>query len=103
MKATAKLYVYKTLADLPWERSEIVVKTYDSTDSGYRCSDILLDTVEAEIEFTMPSDKDILNKVVSGLKAEKAKIEADAYIKAKSIQDKIDSLLCLEYTPEVAA
>lgn len=103
MKTTATLYVYCSKAELSWESDEIIVKTYDSTSHSYSCNHILIDTVEAEIEFAMPDEREILNLAVSNLKAEKSKIEADAYIKAKFIQDKIDSLLCLEHKQEVTA
>lgn len=102
MKTTAKLYVYKN--QRAYEKStDIEVKTYDSTGAAYHCPDILLDIVEAEVEFTMPEEHEILNRAVANLKAEKAKIEADAYIQAKAIQDKIDSLLCIEHKHEVGA
>lgn len=103
MKTTVTLYVYSAKSLVPWEADEIIVKTYDSTDGAYRCSHILIDTVETEIEFTMPSEREILNRVVANLKAEKTNIEADAYIQAKAIQDKIDSLLCIEHKQGVEA
>jgi len=98
MKTTATLYVYKAKY-----AEGVEVKSFDSTKWDHGRDEILLDTVDVEVEYTMPSDREILEKVVAGLKAAKAQIEAKAYIEAKAIQDKIDSLLCLEYTPEVEA
>lgn len=96
MKTNATLYVYKTPGQFG-EPDGIEVKSYDSTNHTYHCHDILLDTVEVEVEFSMPSEREILDKVVIGLKAAKAAIEAKAYLDTKAIQDKIDSLLCLEH------
>jgi hypothetical protein len=56
MKKIVKLYVYKTPGGFG-EPDGITTKSYDSTKAIYHCNDILLDTVDAEIEFSMPTDR----------------------------------------------
>jgi hypothetical protein len=64
---------------------------------------VLIAEVDVEVEFSPLSEREILDKVVDSLKSQKEEIEAKAYLDCKAIQDKIDSLLCLEYVPEVTA
>ena len=44
---------------------------------------------------------DFKKKLVEGLQTEMEKQKAEHFKKMKELQDKLDSLLCLEYQPEV--
>jgi len=55
---------------------------------------------EQEITFDVPDDFDYVNAQVDILKAEKSKIEADAYIKTQNIQEQIEGILAIEVDTE---
>ncbi len=55
-----------------------------------------IDTRTIEIEFDEPSNVDLINLRVSQLREAKSQIAAEAHLKQSSIDDKIQSLLCIE-------
>lgn len=59
---------------------------------------ILLTTTSVTVK--LPQNMKIKDKVIDALQAEKDKVLANAHMKAKELQQKIDSLLGLEYKPE---
>jgi len=80
----------------------IVVTKYDDepfitgnvvTDDDYWT---VLDRVEVEVEFDMPSNAEIRDKKIDALKAEANKITADAQVKVEHINDEIQKLYALE-------
>lgn len=94
MKTTTKLYIHKS----PYSGGFDVFLS-DMTEYG----NVLLDTVDVEIEFTVPSEREMVAREVAMLKTEQNRINGEAYAKNKALQDRIDSLLCIECKQEVAA
>lgn len=76
-----------------WDAGKI--KNYDWNPTG---ADYI---VLAETPVTIPINKvtDIKKKVIEALEAEKQKQRAEFYKRMKELQERIDSLLCLEYAP----
>ncbi len=56
-----------------------------------------------EFEVEIPDNFDPITGVIATLKAEKQKVLADAHVKAKQIDDQIQSLLAIEYKPTETA
>lgn len=92
---TRELYVFYGIKG--YSAGEISV--WDCDVSGEER--ILLTTSEVTVK--IPKGLKIKDKVVDALKAEKDKVLANAHMKAKELQQKIDSLLGLEYQPSVEA
>jgi hypothetical protein len=60
----------------------------------------LIDTRTVEVEFDEPSKIELVNLQVDHLRNVKSRIAADAHIKQSAIDDKIQSLLCIEQISE---
>lgn len=64
-------------------------------------SDIMADTwvlvKETGIEVEMPAHEVLVAAAVKTLRAEKAKILAEAQVKANEVEQKIQEFLCIEY------
>lgn len=76
-----------------YSAGELVNYDFDATGEDY----IVVAKTPITIKISKP--KDIKNKVIEALEAEKEKQVAEHYKKMKEIQGKIDSLLVLEYQP----
>lgn len=50
---------------------------------------------EARVSLNMISDDEIINSKISTLKAQKQKIQAEAYVQANDIDEEINKLLCI--------
>ena len=50
--------------------------------------------------FEIPPQDNLKEKVIDTLQEEMRKIEAEAFMKKKAIQEKINNLLAIEYKPE---
>lgn len=88
-----KKTIYTHYAISGWSAGEI--KSYDVNLTGENY--ILLATTEVVIK--IPPQNDIKQKAVEALEAEKKKQMAEHNKKMQELQQKIDSLLCLEYSP----
>jgi len=80
----------------------IVITKYDDepfitgnvvTDDDYWT---VLDRVDVEVEFDMPSNVEIRERRIDALKAEANKFTADAQVKVEHINDEIQKLYALE-------
>lgn len=92
-KVTRDIYVMYDIAG--YRSGEISI--WDCDVSG---KDRVLLTAQ-EVTFKIPS-VDMKTKVIEALESEKNKVIAEAHMKAKELQEKIDSLLALEYHPSEA-
>lgn len=61
---------------------------------------ILLESREIEITVNQPEPIDIIGLQVEQLREQKQKTVADAQQRIAAIDDKIQQLLCIEYTPD---
>lgn len=61
---------------------------------------ILLESLEIEITVNQPEPIDIIGLQVEQLREQKQKTVADAQQRIAAIDDKIQQLLCIEYTPD---
>ncbi|HBQ4297679.1 TPA: hypothetical protein OGP12_003532 [Escherichia coli] len=61
---------------------------------------ILLESREIEITVNQPQPIDIIGLQVEQLREQKQKTAADAQQRIAAIDDKIQQLLCIEYTPD---
>lgn len=61
---------------------------------------ILLESRESEITVNQPEPIDIIGLQVEQLREQKQKTVADAQQRIAAIDDKIQQLLCIEYTPD---
>ena len=61
---------------------------------------ILLESREIEIPVNQPEPIDIIGLQVEQLREQKQKTVADAQQRIAAIDDKIQQLLCIEYTPD---
>ncbi len=60
----------------------------------------LIETRTIEIEFDEPDNAELINLHIKSLRDEKSRIAADAHVKQSRIDDKIQSLLCIEQTSD---
>lgn len=58
---------------------------------------------EQEFTIEIPDDFDLNDKEVQSLKAEKARIQAEAQMEITRIEERIRNLLCIEHKPIEAA
>ena len=97
MKATTKVYIHaeKLLRDSDAVRLVVLTHKTSSTELFGPC------VLETEITIDVPDELLEESALIAGkvaqLKLAKDKILADAHVKAKLIQDRIDSLLCIEH------
>ena len=61
---------------------------------------ILMESREIEITVNQPQPIDIIGLQVQQLREQKQKTAADAQQRIAAINDKIQQLLCIEYTPD---
>ena len=89
-----KLKVYIG-AQAPYSGTEFMYSafSFDPSNMGY----ILVD--EMEIEFNEPPRDVLVNGAISAYRAEQQKIRAEAQSKITLLDEKIQSLLALEFTP----
>lgn len=95
--------------DIP-EKVEAVIYThyniagYDYGELFHYAADISGENriliAENPVILKIPKIGDLKNKVVQALEAEKKNKEAVHYKKMFDLQEKIDSLICLEYKPQ---
>lgn len=88
---TTTVYTHYCISS--WSAGEI--RTYDCDMTGETY--ILL--AQTDLSVKIPAQKDIKETVIKALEEEKKKQMADHHKKLCEIQEKIDSLLCLEYKP----
>lgn len=79
--------------------NKFVVATADFTKSSPD-QYVLLETRKIELTVNQPEPIDIIGLQVDLLREQKAKIAADAQQKIAIVEDKIQQLLCIDYTPE---
>ncbi|EJN2863942.1 hypothetical protein NPT69_002871 [Salmonella enterica subsp. enterica serovar Yaba] len=92
-----KLYIH--YATSTFLTNKFVVATADFTKSSPD-KYVLLETREIELTVNQPEPIDIIGLQVDLLREQKAKIAADAQQKIAVVEDKIQQLLCIDYTPE---
>lgn len=79
-----------------WSYGELYHASYDASGEDY----VLIATTP--ININIPPVGDLKAKVVDSLEKEKQKQMAEHHKKMFELQEKIDSLLCLTYTPSDA-
>lgn len=95
--STKKMTVFVHLSNSQWGAgTEYSLFNLDMTDYGYTL------VATSEIEFEEPSRNDVVAGLVRGLRHEQQEIKAEAQSKVNRLQERIDSLLCLEYKEEAA-
>lgn len=96
-KAWLTSHSYVTPQQLAEPKPEIIdhitFGNYDMTDAGWTL------VGEATITFTPISADELVGNKVAALRAEAANIRAEATAKCTRIEDQINQLLCLEFTP----
>lgn len=55
---------------------------------------------KTEATFQIPPQENLKGKVIDALEDEKREIQAQSYVKIRAVQDKIDTLLAIEYKAE---
>ena len=94
-----KLYVNYAFPTSTFCPGEILVATVDMS-KGFPDRYILLDSREIEITVNQPQPIDIIGLQVEQLREQKQNTAADAQQRIAAIDDKIQQLLCIEYTPD---
>lgn len=77
---------------------EYVLHSCDMSEYGY----VMVDKVMVEVSFNEPEAGEMVKREVEMLKAKQAEINGKAYAEVNALQNRIDSLLCIEHK-EVAA
>lgn len=81
-------------SDYNWNIGTITHHTSDMSGDNYIC------IAQTKVSVLVPKQKvDIKQMVLDALEAEKKKQLAEHYKRMTGLQEKIDSLLCLNYTP----
>lgn len=96
---TIPVTLYIHYATSTYSTKKIVVSSADFT----KCSPdqyVLLETRNIEIQVNQPEPIDIIGLQVDQLREQKTKVAADAQLQIATIEDKIQQLLCIDYTPE---
>lgn len=98
MKVTTKMLAHKRapsdlVSGLYQNEDEFQLWPTDMSEYGYVC----LGEVDVEFEINPPSSADLVAKEIEGLERQKDGLLAETNRKVQAIQDKINSLLCLEY------
>lgn len=94
-KTTQKFNIYLGVGKYTF--GEISVTNYNRTlnDDGWEY--IFLASKEIEIDIDVPEGFDPRKEFIAVLEAKKEEIKADAHVKLRNVQDKIDGLLQIEY------
>ena len=82
----------KMFVGIPQYSTTPTLMNADMTEYGYT----MYGEVEVQVEFEMPSEAEQKRKLVESLQKQKSNILAECHRKTSIIQDKIDSLLCIE-------
>ena len=90
-EVTRKLYTCYSISG--WRMGEISIWDCNMTGEDY----VLL--AETEVTISIPEQGNLKSKVVEALEEEKKKLQAEHFVKMQELQEKIDSLLMLEYKP----
>ena len=90
---TTTLYVYVGTAN--WNWGQIHVRDFKAAE-GIDPSRVLIREVP-DVSFKIDPDFDVCGGVVESLKEEKARILAEAEVKARAVQDRIDNLLAITH------
>lgn len=91
---TKEMYVHLD----KYNPGEYQLHSCDMTEYGY----VLIDKVIIEVSFNEPETGELVRREVEMLKAKQAEVNGKAYAEVKALQNRIDSLLCIEHK-EVAA
>lgn len=92
-KIKIKAYVFAKLHDWGDDEVSYYVFSFEASNQGY----ILLE--EIEIETDRPSRESLVNGTVAALRELQSKKRADAERECTQIDERIQSLLCLENKP----
>lgn len=82
-----------------FSHEKLLVATVDMS-KNFPDRHILLESREIEITVNQPEPIDIIGLQVEQLREQKQKTVADAQQRIAAIDDKIQQLLCIEYTPD---
>lgn len=82
-----------------FSHEKLLVATVDMS-KNFPARYILLESREIEITVNQPEPIDIIGLQVEQLREQKQKTVADAQQRIAAIDDKIQQLLCIEYTPD---
>ena len=82
-----------------FSHEKLLVATVDMS-KNFPDRSILLESREIEITVNQPEPIDIIGLQVEQLREQKQKTVADAQQRIAAIDDKIQQLLCIEYTPD---
>lgn len=75
-----------------YSEEEYCVHACDMSEYGY----VMLGSVNVEFEFTLPSHAEQVRREVEMLNLKKSEILAETHRKVTELQERIDSLLCIE-------
>lgn len=91
---TAETKAWITHADDPtFSKNEVTAYSYWNNDMS-SCGWVFAGT--AEITLHLEDDQKIMENIISSLKQEQKKIQATAQMEVTRIEEKIQSLLCIE-------
>lgn len=79
-----------------WRAGDIGVYGFDSAKDDD--NEVLLGT--QMVTFKIPQDVDVKGEALKGLRNTKSMLEGKHHMELKTVQDKIDQLLAIEYKPE---
>lgn len=98
MKVTVKGILH--MQQWEWEKAPTYA-IYSGDMSGSSSASLTYAPIKpVEIEFEIPDDFDPRPAIVAGLREQKKSILADAHVKAVAIEERIQSILCLEFKEE---
>jgi hypothetical protein len=92
------LYIAATKYSHASSKFEVVVDTCDRSKWTHESAQIVVPLSEVEVEVPIPevSEKQLLGEEVRQLQAKIQKEKADSHVRVTAIEEKIQSLLCIE-------
>ena len=81
---------------------EIKVECFDRSAWNHDSTDVVIPLSSVEVEVPIPTvtDKQLMNEEIEQLKSKIQKEKADSHVRVTAIEEKIQSLLCIENTSE---
>ncbi|EAM8673182.1 hypothetical protein BL252_06385 [Salmonella enterica] len=96
---TIPVTLYIHYATSTYSTNKVIVATANLAEASPDFY-VLMETRKIEILVNQPEPIDVIGLQVDQLRAQKTKIAADAQQHLAAIEDKIQQLLCIDYTPE---